>query len=89
MAINIKDDQTQKLVRELAELTGSTMTAVVREAVREKLSRERQVNERPGPPKSRYERLMEFARQYAALENSPIHSWEIDGLLYDGDGLPK
>jgi hypothetical protein len=33
--------------------------------------------------------LMEFAKEYTARVKDPVHSWEIDSLLYDEDGLPK
>ena len=39
MAMNIKNDETQKLTNELAKLTGESMTAAVTEAVRERLDR--------------------------------------------------
>jgi antitoxin VapB len=39
MALNIKDEETQKLAQELAKLTGESMTAAVTEAVRERLDR--------------------------------------------------
>jgi antitoxin VapB len=39
MALNIKDEETEKLVGEVAEMTGSTKTGAVREALREKRDR--------------------------------------------------
>lgn len=39
MALNIKDAETEKLVTEVAEMTGSTKTGAVREALREKRHR--------------------------------------------------
>lgn len=39
MALNIKDGETEKLVTEVAEMTGSSKTGAVREAVREKRDR--------------------------------------------------
>lgn len=39
MALNIKDPETEKLVAEVAEMTGSTKTGAVREALREKRER--------------------------------------------------
>jgi hypothetical protein len=36
MALNIKDEETHRLVRELANLTGENMTVAVRESVRER-----------------------------------------------------
>ena len=40
-ALNIKNEEAVRLVRELAELEGESMTTVVIEAVREKLDRTR------------------------------------------------
>ncbi len=39
MPLNIKDHATEKAVRELAELTGETVTAAVRRAAEERLQR--------------------------------------------------
>jgi antitoxin VapB len=39
MAFHIRDSETDKVVRELAQKTGKTMTDAVREAVAEKLER--------------------------------------------------
>jgi antitoxin VapB len=39
MPLNIKDEETEKLVAEVAEMTGSTKTGAVREALREKRDR--------------------------------------------------
>ena len=39
--------------------------------------------------KSRSELLLAFAEKYARDVKDPIHSWEIDVLLYDENGLPK
>jgi antitoxin VapB len=39
MALNIKDQETERLAAEIAELTGESKTGAVREALREKLDR--------------------------------------------------
>jgi hypothetical protein len=41
MGLNIKNEETQRLVRELAMLTGENMTTAVTQAVRERLERVR------------------------------------------------
>jgi len=38
---------------------------------------------------SRSELLLAFAREIREKGLEPIHSWEIDALLYDENGLPK
>jgi antitoxin VapB len=40
MALSVKDAGTDRLIRELAGLTGETMTETVRTAVRDRLARE-------------------------------------------------
>jgi antitoxin VapB len=90
MALNIKNQDTTRMVKELAALKGVSLVVAVTEAVREKLEREKAERDTSNPPKkSRYELLMEFAEQYSKNAEPPIHSWEIDALLYDEDGLPK
>jgi antitoxin VapB len=59
MGINIKSPETQRLIRELADLTGKGQTEVVTEAVREKLYRVRSVG--------LAERLLTIGRETAML----------------------
>lgn len=59
MGINIKNPETERLIRELVELTGKGPTEAVTEAVQEKLSRLRR--------KGMAERLMEIGRETAPL----------------------
>jgi hypothetical protein len=91
MAINIKNPETYELVKELAVLKGLSLTSAVTFAVRKEIEREKterdQASHAPRP--SRSEILQAFAREYSKRVKNPIHSWEIDGLLYDEDGLPK
>jgi antitoxin VapB len=81
MALNIKDKETCRIVRELARLTGETMTAAVASAVREKLTRARR---RP-----KHERLLAIARDCAARIKEPLRSIDHGELLYDERGLPR
>ena len=39
MGLNIKNPETQRLIQELAALTGENLTAAITEAVRERLDR--------------------------------------------------
>ena len=41
MSLNIKNEETCRLARELAELTGETITGAITVALRERLERER------------------------------------------------
>jgi hypothetical protein len=89
-SVNIKNAETTRMIRELAALEGVSLVVAVTEAVKEKLEREKTEREAAATPrKSRSELLMEFAKEYTARVKDPIHSWEIDSLLYDENGLPK
>lgn len=46
MALSIKSDEADALARELADLTGESLTEVVTESLRERLDRERRVRRR-------------------------------------------
>jgi len=84
MSLNIKDEKTHRLVRELAKLTGESMTAAVAEAVRERLERVRGKS-RTGVA----ERILEIAKECGPLWKEPYRSMEHGDLLYDEKGLPK
>lgn len=90
MSLNIKNEETTRMVRELATLKGVSLVVAVSEAVKEKLEKEKAEREQAAKPrKSRYDLLMVFADEYSKRVQNPIHSWEIDAELYDEDGLPK
>ncbi len=80
MAINIRNAETERLIRELAAWTGEGLTEAVTVAVRERLAA---VRSRKGMA----ERLLEIGREMAPyLRDVPDH----DELLYDPvTGLPK
>jgi antitoxin VapB len=50
MALNIKDKETEKLVAEVAEMTGATKTGAVRQALRERRDRLQLESGRPERP---------------------------------------
>ena len=84
MSLNIKNETTHRLAKELAELTGESMSEAVTQAVRERLSRVR--GER-GAGLS--ERLLAIGRDCAAHMKEPYLTIDIADLLYDEMGLPK
>ncbi|HYM75901.1 MAG TPA: type II toxin-antitoxin system VapB family antitoxin [Candidatus Dormibacteraeota bacterium] len=84
MSLNIKNEETHRMARELARLTGESMTAAVNEAIRERLERVRGKSGR-----GMAERLMEIGKDCAARLKEPYKSIDIDELLYDENGLPK
>jgi antitoxin VapB len=84
MSLNIKNEETHRLVQQLARLTGESMTAAVDKAVREKLERVRSA-EKGGLA----ERLLKIGRECAAHLKEPYRSIDHGEMLYDEKGLPK
>ncbi len=84
MALNIKDGRTDRLARELAKLTGQSITQAVAAALEEKLQAERR---RRGKKIDRDE-VMRLAREIASAPVlDPRTPEEILG--YDERGLPR
>jgi antitoxin VapB len=84
MSLNIKNEQTHRLVRKLARLTGRSMTATVEHAVQKEL---KEVEAKQGD--DRLERILKIAREAAPLWVEPYKSTAHGDLLYDEKGLPK
>jgi antitoxin VapB len=84
MSLNIKNEDTHQMARELARLTGESMTAAVSEAIRERLERVR-----GGSKKGLAKKLLKIGRECAAHLKEPYKSMNVDELLYDENGLPK
>jgi antitoxin VapB len=85
MSLNIKKAETHKLVRQLAKLTGESMTTAVDTAVRERLERLR----KPQNKQELIERLQAISRDCAPRWKEPYRSVDHGDLLYDEKGLPK
>lgn len=83
MALNIKDSETDTLVRELAKATGQTVTQAVRDAVAEKIER---LAKRTGPALS--EDLIAIGRRCAKLKDRDRRGPD-EIIGYDERGLPK
>jgi antitoxin VapB len=85
MAISIKDPGTDQLAREVAKLTGESLTDAINTALRERLQRLRR---RPASDPTLINDLMEIAKRCAAL---PVHDDRSpDEILgYDENGLPN
>jgi antitoxin VapB len=81
MGLNIKNSETERLIQELAEATGQTLTGAITEAVREKLDRVRR--------RGLAERLMEIGREAASRMTEEERTFNYDDWLYDENGLPK
>jgi len=89
VSLNIKDEETHAMVRELAALKGTTLTAAVKYAVKEEIEREKASQDKSQSPKKRSEVVQAFAREFVSRIKGPINSWDIDKFLYDEMGLPK
>ena len=85
MSLNLKNPETHQLAKELAALTGESMTQAVTEAVRERLERVRKERDKD----NMVERLLAIGRHCAAHMEEPYLSVDHGDLLYDELGLPK
>jgi hypothetical protein len=86
MSLNIKNEETARLVRELATLKGVSLVVAVTEAVQEKLERER---EKSDSPETRLQRIQKIVERTAPLWNDERSSKELFDELYDETGLPR
>lgn len=84
MELNIKDNETCQLARELASLTGDTMAGAVTLALRERLERERRIR---GAEK-RLRDMRAIAERCASLMKPGPSATEHGDLLYDDRGVP-
>jgi len=81
MALSIKTDEADRLARELAKLTGESLTDAVTVALRERLARQRQDLEN-----NYVERLMAFAESIAPeFDRRPVTKAEWDWASGDED----
>lgn len=86
MALNFKDSETDKLARQVAKLTGESLTEAVRKALAERLERERR--RRAPVTKGLAERLDQIARHCASLPDYDTRSPE-EIIGYDEHGVPR
>jgi antitoxin VapB len=84
MAINIKNEETEKLAKELAKETGESMTGAITEALRERLERKRR---EVGAGLA--DRLLKIGKDCARHLKEPYRSGDLDELFYDEKGLPR
>lgn len=85
MALSIRDPETDRLARELAALTGETMTAAIRTALQERLDRERGRRQRRSEREIR--EILEIVERFQSLP--VLDDRSADEILgYDEDGLP-
>jgi antitoxin VapB len=85
VALSLKDPETDRLARDVARLTGESLTEAVRVALEERLKRERL---KRGKNPDLTARLDEIVRRFSALPVlDPRTPEEILG--YDENGLPS
>jgi antitoxin VapB len=84
MALSIKDDDTDRLAREVAKQTGESLTEAIRVSLEERLRR--LAGRRRAP--TRLEKLSEILARVDSLP--PLDSRSEDEILgYDERGLPR
>jgi antitoxin VapB len=84
MALSLKDPETDRLAREVAKLTGESLTEAVRNALAERLERERL---RHGQPRrSLVEELTRIAKHCASLPDLDTRSPD-EIIGYDENGM--
>ena len=81
MGLNIKNDATCTLIRELSRLTGETMTHAVGVAVRERLEREQARRRRATAAE-----MLEIGRRIRGRLKEPADSLDHARLFYDESG---
>jgi len=85
MALSIKNPETEALARELAELTGESITMAINTALQEKIDKDRLLKKR----KITSEKIMQFAAECAPRFPDNKTSFELIDELYDKlTGLP-
>jgi antitoxin VapB len=83
--LNIKNEETYKLAKELARQNGETVTLAVTIALKERLERQK-----PNPKAGLAQWLMELSKKTAPMMNDGRTSKEMMDELYDPEtGLPR
>jgi antitoxin VapB len=82
--LNIKNAETYRLVRRLADATGESMTEAVTEAVRERLERLERVER-----DFKVADVLDMAHEIRERLPPGYLDQDFDDLLYDEEGLPK
>jgi antitoxin VapB len=87
VSLNIKSDEAERLARELAAVTGESLTRAVTVAVRERLARLQHRDDAAAA--ERAARLREIAQDAAGRWVEPYRTADHGDLLYDESGLPR
>lgn len=84
MGMNIKNPETHQLAREVAALTGETVTGAVTRSLQERLERLR-TEQRQGLAAA----LLVIGRDTAKRLPPELRGADVEELLYGEDGLPR
>lgn len=84
MSMNIKSDEAHQLARDVAELTGESLTGAVTVALRERLARLQHT-----PVEERAARLVAIGERCAQRLPEAVTELDHAELLYDESGLPR
>jgi antitoxin VapB len=84
MALSLKNPETERLAKELAKITGESVTLAITVALKERLERQK-----PNPKEGLAEWIEELAKRTAPLLKDLPPSDKIGDLLFDKEtGLP-
>ena len=86
MSLNIKNEETVRLVRELARELEVSMTAAIAEAVRVRLE---QVRAERAEDDVDWERAMALVAEMRERMGPEYLAQDFDAILYDERGLPR
>jgi len=86
MGLNIKNTETEKLIRELADELNVSLTAAVTDAVQARLAAVRADRKTSD---INWDRVEELAAEIREMLGEEYLSQDFDELLYDEMGLPK
>ena len=86
MTLNIKNEETVRLVRELAGELHVSMTAAITDAVRARLA---EVRVESPEPAFDMEKVLALLAEMRERMGEEYLSQDFDALLYDDRGLPK
>jgi len=86
MSLNIKNAETHRLVKELADATGTSMTAAVTDAVHRRLA---ELRAERGDGGIDLERALALTVEMRERLGSEFLARDFDAQLYDERGLPR
>ncbi len=84
MSLNVKHPDAHRLARELADVTGETLTEAVTVALRERLARERTARD-----DTLVARALSIGRDCAQRMREPFATGDPAEILHDEAGLPR